>query len=232
MSSVSVSESVSDVCCIPSDCACDDWLTIFCDYQTVSLEYCGETTVFQKARSTGIKMSAVNPQSGVHPADRVFKLSYRENEVEIGIGGVITDEDGTEWVIYAMSKQPAFCVEKIWARSVAACFTLLEVIDVFEPDCSCETEDCGTKIRYRRVARVKGKITASTGSLLDRNDSRELVYRFQGDLVRWPLAGRPTAGHRLRDRNGTYRIVGVEDRGMFVPYTVRLEAESADCSVS
>jgi len=229
--SASASVSASDECCLPVDCACDTWLTVFCDYETVSLDYCGVTTTFNKARSSGMRMTSVNPQAGVHPSDRIFRLSYAEQDFEIGLGGVITDLDGTEWVIYAKDTLSAFCVEQTWTRSVAACFGLLENIDVFEQDCECEVDDCATTVRYKRVARVKGKVYAATGSLLDRNDSRDLVYRFSGDLVRWPLAGRPSAQHRLRDRNGTYRIVGVTDNGIYVPYSVQLEVDSVDCSV-
>lgn len=230
MSSVSASESASD-CCFPVYCACADWLTAFCDYETLTLDYCGEETVFEKGRRSGIKMSAINPQAGVHPADQVFRLSYEEQNVEVGLGGVITDSDGTEWIIYAKDVLRSFCVYKLWARSVAACFGLLETIDVLEQDCDCETEDCGTTVRYKRVKTVKGKVIATTGSLLERNDSRDLVYRFSGDLVRWPLAHRPGANNRLRTREGIFRIVGVTDNGPYVPFSVDLEKDSDDCSV-
>lgn len=233
MSSVSVSASVSDTeCCIPSTCACADWLTVFCDYVTVTLDYCGVTTTFTKARQSGIKMSAINPQAGVHPSDKVFRLSYEEHAVDVGIGGIITDSDGTEWIIYARDTLRAFCVYKLWARSVSACFGLLESIDVLEQDCECEDADCGTTIRYKRLKVVKGKIVTTTGSLVERNDSRDLVYRFTGNLVRWPLADRPGSRHRLRTRDGIFRIVGVTDDGPFVPYIVDLERDSDDCSVN
>lgn len=232
MSSGSVSTSVSDECCVPVNCACADWLTVFCDYETIQFTYCGVTTEFQKARSSGMKMESANPQSGVHPSDRIFQLSYTEHDVEIGLGAVIVDEDGTEWVVYAKDHLGSFCIEKLWARSVAACFSLLENIDVLEQDCDCEVDDCGTTIRYKRVARCKGKILAATGSLLERNDSRDLVYRYTGDLVRWPLVARPAARHRLRDRNGrVYRITGVTDNGVYVPFSMELEQDSDDCTV-
>lgn len=230
MTSESVSQSASDACCIPSTCACDDWLTLFCDYQTVTLTSCDVETVFEKARSNGIKMEAINPQAGVHAADRVFRLSMQENDVEVSLGAVITDEDGTEWVVYAKEYLRSFCVWKLWTRSVETCFQLSEWVEVFEQDCSCENDNCGTTIQYKRVARVRGKVYAESGGLRGRNDSQDLVYRFRADLVRWPLSGRPGAKHRLKVGSETFRIVGVADGGQYVPFRVELEVDSADCS--
>jgi uncharacterized protein YuzB (UPF0349 family) len=175
-------------------------------------------------------MSAVNPQAGVHPADKVFRISMLENSVEVGIGGTITDDEGTEWVIYSVQDLASFCVKVLLARSVSACFQLLEDIDVLELDCT-ECDVCDDVVRYKRLKRVKGKIVAETGSLQTRNDSRDLVYNFSGSLVRWPLSVRPSANHRLKDRSGMYRITRVTDHGVFVPYLVGLEAENVQCHV-
>ena len=225
-----MSHSYSESCCVDTLCGCDDWLTAFCDYETVTLDYCDVQTVFNLARSKGIKMSAVNPQAGVHPADKVFRLSMQENTVEVGIGGTITDADDTEWVIYSVTDLPHFCLKVLHVRSVSACFLLLDNIDVLELDCTdCDT--CDDVVRYKRVSRVKGKITADSGSVSTRNDSRDLVYDFSGSLVRWPLSVRPSANHRLKDKSGTYRITRIQDNGQFVPYVVSLEQENVQCHV-
>lgn len=223
------SGSASESCCV-IPCSCDTWLTNFsCDYTTVSVKYCGVTTEFTKARSKGVKFQAVNPQSGVHPSDRIFRVSWREQDVEVGIGAVITDDVGTEWVVYAVDRLESFCVNVLWGRSVAACFTLLETIDVLEEDCvDC---DCGDTIQYKRVARIKGKIFAEGGTVQSSNDSREIVYRFSGELVKWPLSERPHSRHRLKTKQGSFRIVRVADNGIYSPFIVGLEQESADCSV-
>lgn len=226
----SVSDSLSESCCDDTLCACEDWLTAFCDYENVTLDYCGEQTEFYHARSSGIKISSVNPQAGVHPADKVFRLSMLENSVEVGIGGVITDADGTDWVIYSATHLQSFCVQVLHVRSVAACFQLTENIDVLELDCT-DCDECVDTVRYKSVGRVKGKILAESGSLQTRNDSKDLVYNFSGSLVRWPLSVRPSANHRLRDRSGMYRITRVSDNGQFVPYVLGLEAENALCHV-
>lgn len=225
-----MSESVSESCCVDTLCSCEEWLTAFCDYETVTLKYCGEETTFTHARSKGIKISAVNPQAGVHPADRVFRLSMLENSVEVGIGGTITDASGTEWIVYSVADLVSFCVKVLYARSVSACFQLLENIDVLEQDCA-ECGECDDVMRYKRVARVKGKILASSGSVQTRNDSRDFVYSYSGSLVRWPLSVLPSAKHRLKDATGIYRVTRVTDRGPFVPYLVELEAENDQCHV-
>jgi hypothetical protein len=225
-----VSHSNSESCCDDTLCACEGWLTSFCDYETVTLNYCDEQTVFYHARSRGIQMSSANVQEGIHPADKVFRISTLENSVEVGIGGTITDSDDTEWVIYSVTDLVSFCVKVMHARSVSACFQLLENVDVLELDCTnCET--CDDVVRYKRVGRVKGKITAQSGTLQTRNDSRDLIYTFSGSLVRWPLSVRPSANHRLKDKSGMYRITRVTDNGVFVPYSVGLEAENVLCDV-
>ena len=224
------SSSVSESCCTTTLCGCEDWLTAFCDYQVITFAYCGETTQFERARSKSIRMQAVNPDAGVHPSDRVFRVSMLEQTVEVGIGGVITDDAGTEWVVYAVEDLAAFCVKVLYGRSVAACFQLLENIDVLEPECK-DCDDCEENRTYNRVGRIKGKIIATSGSLSSRNDSSDLVYTYTGDLVRWPLAGKPASKHRLRTREGSFRITQVIDNGIYVPFRVTLEKEDADCTV-
>ena len=224
------SSSVSESCCTTTLCGCEDWLTAFCDYQVITFAYCGETTQFERARSKSIRMQAVNPDAGVHPSDRVFRVSMLEQTVEVGIGGVITDDAGTEWVVYAVEDLAAFCVKVLYGRSVAACFQLLENIDVLEPECK-DCDDCEENRTYNRVGRIKGKIIAASGSLSSRNDSSDLVYTYTGELVRWPLAGKPASKHRLRTREGSFRITQVIDNGIYVPFRVTLEKEDADCTV-
>ena len=230
MSSSSVSVSTSDECCFPApDCdVCADWLEFFCDYVTITLDSCGVGTEFTRARRHGMKMTTSNPQAGIHPLDAIFELSMAEFEVTVSAGGTITDEDGTVWTIYAIEDIPTFCLRRVWARSVAVCFSLLGDIDVFEEDCSCD-EECGGKIRFKRVARVKGNVTASSGSSLERNDSRDLVYRFDVALERWPLRGLPASRHRLKFEGKTYRISRVDMRGSLQPLYLGLEVDSDNC---
>jgi hypothetical protein len=229
MSSVSVSESASESCCFPSTCACDTWLTAFCDYETVTLSYCDVQTEFNFARSDDIPIVSVNPDAGVLPADRIFRLSMTENTVSVGIGATITDQDGTEWVVYKVEALRSFCVKKLWVRSVAVCYQLLDTIDLFEQDCECE--DCGTNVKYKRVARVKGRIFAEAASRRTQNESSDLVYQYTGNMIKWPLSTKPSAVHRLKTKEGVFRIIRVQDRGPFVPFVTGLEKDSADCSV-
>ena len=223
-------ESASESCCIDTLCICEKWLTMFCDYVTLTVDYCDEKTVFNRARSKSVRMTAVNPDAGVHPADKIFRVSMLENTIEIGIGAVITEEDGQEWVVYSVSQMVHFCVTVMYARSVSACFQLLDNIDVLELECA-DCDQCDDEIAYRRVGRVKGKITAESGALETSNDSRDIVYDFSGSLVRWPLPVRPSSRHRLKDQSGMYRITRVTDNGKFVPYIVGLEAENVHCAV-
>jgi hypothetical protein len=225
-----MSESSSESCCVDTLCACEKWLTGFCDYETITLDYCGEQTEFSRARSGSVQISAVNPQAGVHAADKVFRISMLENSVEVGVGGTIADVNGVEWVIYSVMELRAFCVKVLHARSVAACFHLTENIDVLELDCT-DCGECTDVVRYKRLKQVKGKILAETGSIQSRNDSKDLVYNFSASLVRWPLSVRPSSNHRLKDKSGTYRITRVTDHGQFVPYIVGLEAENVQCHV-
>jgi hypothetical protein len=230
MSSGSSSASVSDECCFPApDCdPCEDWLDFFCDFVPVTLNSCDVETEFVKARYRSVKMTAANPQAGVHPMDRIFELSMAENDVTVSAGGTVTEADGTVWTIYAIEDISTFCLKRIWARSVSACFGLLGDIDVFEEDCRCD-DGCGTRMLYKRVARSKGNILAISGVSLARNDSNDLVYRFSCDLARWPLRELPGSKHRLKSSGRTYRISRVEDRGVFVPFHMELEVDSEPC---
>ena len=222
--------SVSESCCVDTTCACEEWLTAFCDYETVTLSSCGIDTVFTYARSRGMEISTVNTQAGVHPSDRVFRLSMQENAVEVAIGGTITDADDNEWVIYSIEDLTSFCVKKIHTRSLAVCFQLGDNIDVLELDCT-DCDDCDDVVRYKRLKRVKGKIVAQSGSLTARNDSKDFVYNFSASLVRWPLSIRPNANHRLKNNSGIYKITSIRDNGGFVPYEIELEAENVQCHV-
>jgi hypothetical protein len=230
MSSSSVSVSTSDECCFPApDCdPCADWLDFYCDFVTVTLDSCDATTEFTHAKKRGMKMTTANPQAGIHPLDSIFELSMAEFDVEVSAGGTLTESDGTVWTIYAVEDIPTFCLKRVWARSVAVCFSLLGDIDVFEenPDCN---DECGGKIRFKRVARTKGNVTASTGSSLERNDARELVYRFDCALDGWPLRGLPKSKHRLKFEGKTYRISRVDMRGSLMPLYLGLEVDSDNC---
>jgi hypothetical protein len=72
---------------------------------------------------------------------------------------------------------------------------------------------------------------SESGSLQSRNDSNEIVYRYSGELVRWPLKTKPTSRHRIKTKDATYRITGVRDAGSLVPFYLTLEQESADCTL-
>lgn len=222
--------SYEEDCCIDTDCGCGEWLTIFCDYETVTLDSCDTETVFNFARSSGISIETANPNIGIHVSDKVFRISKQEHDVPVHVGSVITDSEGTEWLVYAARYLKSFCVYVLTARSIAACFSLLDTVDIFElyqaPDC----DDCENKTATKRVGRVKGLISSQAASISSRNDARELVYTFTGDLVRWPLRGRPSANHRLKTKEGVFRIVRVNDGGPLVPFRVGLEMDSADCS--
>ena len=121
----------------------------------------------------------------------------------------------------------AFCVKRLWARSVSACFGLRDKIDVL--DTIPVEEECGTSSKYKVVSRINGRIIAETGSRRSQNDSSDLVYRFSCDLVKWPLATRPKASHRLRTKEGVFRITSVRDGGIYVPYHVEMEIDHAEC---
>ncbi len=227
---MSDSASASESCCVDTLCNCEAWLTSFCDYVTVSLEYCGETTTFDRARFSGMPMESVNSQSGVHPSDGVFRVSTYEHSVDIGLGAVITDAEGTEWTVYKVQSLNQFCVKKLWARSVSACFQLLDKIEIFELDCS-DCGDCEDLGKLVRVGKVSGKILSEAGTLRSQNNSNEIVYRYSGELVRWPLSKMPTSRHRIKTKNASYRIIGVRDAGPLVPFYLTLEQESADCTL-
>jgi hypothetical protein len=196
----------------------------------VDIEYCGEAARFERGRFSAMAMASVNPQSGVHPSDGVFRVSTYENSVEIGLGAVVTDADGTEWTVYKVDTLVSFCVKVLWARSVSACFQLLDKIEIFELDCS-DCGDCEELGKMVRVGSANGRILSESGDLRPRNDSNEIVYRHSGELVRWPLKKLPTSRHRIRVKNVSYRIIGVRDSGPLVPFYLSLEQESADCTL-
>lgn len=227
---MAVDLTYEDPCCIDRVCGCDEWLSAFCDYETVTLDSCGVETEFEFARSSGVSIETANPNIGIHVSDKVFRISMAEHDVNVTTGAVITDSEGTEWLVYSARYLKSFCVQVLTARSIAACFTLLDNVDIFELYQSKDCDDCENKTATRRVGKVKGSITSQAATLTSRNDSKDLVYSFTGDLVRWPLSGRPSANHRLKTKEGVFRITKVNDGGLLVPYRVGLEIDSADCS--
>ncbi|GEM_PF-1242621 len=229
---MAVDLTYEDPCCIDRVCGCDEWLSAFCDYETVTLDSCGVETEFEFARSSGVSIETANPNIGIHVSDKVFRISMAEHDVNVTTGAVITDSEGTEWLVYSARYLKSFCVQVLTARSIAACFTLLDNVDIFELYQSKDCDDCENKTATRRVGKVKGSITSQAATLTSRNDSKDLVYSFTGDLVRWPLSGRPSANHRLKTKEGVFRITRVNDGGLLVPYRVGLEIDSADCSCS
>ena len=229
MSSDSASTSASESCCLPVSCACEDWLTIFCDYVSLTLTYCEEVTEFHRARIREVPIEAVSPQAGVYSADKVFEVSMLEQTVDVGVGATITDEDGTEWQIFRVEVLRLFCIRRLWGRSISACFGLLETVSIIEQDCSCS--DCGPEDRWDLIKKVRGTIRAERGTVRTQNDSRDLNVTYAGRLVRWPLDVLPGSMHRLQTKKGTYRIVSFTDGGPFVPFGLVLEPEHADCAV-
>lgn len=223
------SGSASESCCFSQSCACDDWLTAFCDYEQLTLSYCDEVTVFQFGRSKDVPIEVVDPGNGVFSADRIFEISMQEQTVDVGVGGTITDSDDTEWQIYRVENLRAFCIKRLWGRSVSACFGLLDTVEILQLNCDCE--GCGTVEQWDLVGRVRGKIRAESGTARSRNDSDDVAYRYAGKMVRWPLSCLPGSHHRLRSRGKTYRIVSFRDDGEFVPFTLVLEPEHADCAI-
>lgn len=229
MSSGSVSTSDSESCCVPVDCICDDWLTHFCDYVPLTVEYCGETTAFERARTHEVPVEVVDPQSGVYPSDRIFEISMQEEAIDVSVGATVTDADGTEWVVYRVEVIKSFCLRRLWGRSVATCFSLMDTVEIIEQDCSCS--DCGSEDRWDLVGRIRGSIRVDRGNVRAQNDSRDIAYTYTGRLARWPLEALPSSAHRLRTKKGLFRIQSFTDAGEFVPFTMVLEKEHADCSV-
>lgn len=211
---------MSEGICCPTTCACDDWLTSFCDYVTVTHTYCGTVTVFDKARVRDMPQQDIRVEAGVHQADRQIEVSMNENEIESGIGATV-DVDGEEWVVYRVQRIKAFCLLRLWARNLATCFALTDRIEVYEMN-PCG-DDCEEAVKPSLIARMSGKILIDGGQQGFQDDSEGMQVRYQVSLTKWPAREHPQAAHRLKTRQGWFRITGFSDGGPFVPYGLTLE---------
>lgn len=229
--SASASTSVSD-CCLPTTCACADWLTIFCDYETVAVTYCGVTNEYSLGRSRDMPQASQNPNAGVFPSDRMFEVSMQEIDMAVGIGATVVDSDETEWIVYKVQNIRTFCTKRLWCRSIAACFALLDTIEIYDRVAS--NEACGVADEMTLIGCVKGNIRAERGSVTSRNDTTDVIAVYGGNLVRWPVEDQlPSGHHRIKVKDGCdlYRITSFVDDGLFSPYRLVLEKDGADCSV-
>lgn len=216
-------------CCERPACACSDWLTTFCDYVPFTHTYCGTTTEFASGRSKSMPSEAVRPEAGVYAADRQFEFSTEEHDVETGLGAVIVDADGEEWQVYRVQSIVTFCVRRLWARNIAVCFALTDQIEVFEME-NCG-DDCSEAVKPKRIGRVRGKILLDGGSAGIRDDSDEMDVQYSATLVKWPFGEYPMAGHRLKTKNGWFRVKNFSSKGPFVPFSLRLEKVRNECDI-
>lgn len=217
---------MSEGTCCPTTCACDDWLTSFCDYVTVTHTYCGTVTVFDKARVRDMPQQDIRVEAGVHQADRQIEVSMNENDIESGIGATI-DVDGEEWVVYRVQRIKAFCLLRLWARNITSCFGLTDRAELLKL-VPCET-DCGPTEKEQLVSRLQAKIVTQGGSVQNRQNSIEMRVNMTVRLMKWPVPGHPEASHRIRTRDGVFKIVRFRDGGIFVPYEVDLEPADVPC---
>jgi len=216
--------------CCPESCACQDWLTSFCDYVTVTHNYCGTSTVFEKARTKQVPVEASRADAGVNPADCTFEFSKLEHEVESGIGAIVTDGDNRQWIVYKVQQINLFCLTRVWARNIELCFGLLGRIDVYDA-VPCET-DCGASTEMRLIGRIRGNILPSGGSQGYRNDSDDMVVQYTATVERWPFGEYPKASHRLKSGDKFYRVSQFTDGGPFVPYSLSLtRVDSNECQI-
>lgn len=217
---------MSEGCC-PEPCVCADWLTSFCDYVEVTHTYCGTATVFEKARIRDMPQLDVNVAAGVHQADRQIEISLEENDIESGIGAVVTDEDGLEWVVYRVQKIRSFCLLRLWARNVTTCFSLTDRVEILEL-VPCET-DCGPTVKERLVGRVMAKAVVTGGVTQNRANAVEMRKTLAMRLQTWPTGDGPEAYHRIRTANGVYKVTRFRDPGPFAPFEVELEPADVQC---
>lgn len=217
--------------CCPSSCACEDWLTTFCDYIEVSHRYCGTVTTFEKARAKSVPVEAVRVDAGINPADRIFEFSSLEHEFESGIGAVVLDENEVEWVVYKVERIRSFCITRVWGRNIESCFALLGRIEVYEA-IPCAT-DCGDSgVTMRHVGRLRGNVLMSGGSQSFDNDSDQMSVRYSAVVARWPFGSHPKANHRLKVDDVYYRVSSFTDGGPFVPYSLTLsKVDAGDCQI-
>lgn len=222
------SGSASDCCVDP--CACQAWLEVYCNsYVSFTHSYCGETQEFQSGRKLSMPKDAVNPQSNIHPEDAIFEWSDYEYAVDSGIGATITDEDGTEWIVYKVRKIADLCIWRVWARSVAFCFQLLDKVEVIEREKCDAEEQCDPIFKMEKVVgKCRGKILLTGGIASTRNRAEQMQLTYSGQLTRWPAGDHPIADHFLRTKDGIFRITRFSDQGPFVPYSVTLEKIDAD----
>ena len=217
---------MSEACC-PTTCVCADWLTAFCDYTEVTHTYCGTETTFEKARIRDIPQQDVNVEAGVYQADRQIEISMEEQNIESGIGAMVVDEDGLEWLVYRVQKIKAFCLLRLWARNITACFGLTDRVEVLEL-VPCET-DCGPTVKERLVARLMAKAVVTGGAVQNRTNAVEMRTTLAMRLQKWPGRGHPEAFHRIRTPDGLFKIVRFRDPGIFAPFEIELEPADAHC---
>lgn len=221
------SGSTSSDCCADS-CVCTTWLEAYCDYVTLTHSYCGSEQEFASGRKMSVPKDAVNPQSMIHPEDAIFEFSDYEYAVESGIGAVITDADGFEWTVYRARKVDSLCIWRLWARSIAYCFNLLDKVEVIERE-ACTQDDCEPVISMQKIAgKCRGKILVSGGNAVSANRAETMKVRYTGSLTRWPAGPHPTADHFLRTKDGLFRITQFTDGGSFTPFQVQLEKVDVD----
>ena len=219
---------MSSSCCGDCPDPCERWLTDFCNYEAITLTSCGVTTAFSQARSGPMTTKELMVGNAVHPADRVFRLSRAEHDVQVEVGATIEDADGTEWVVYRTRSIDSFCVTKCWCRSISACFNLLSKVTIIAQD--CETCDCDGNEAWSIVGRTKGSIVISSGSVQRVNDADSMSERITGALVKWPLKKMPSAHHRLKVGDDIYRIQSFVNNGPLLPFEITLEREHAQCA--
>ena len=217
---------MSEACC-PATCVCDDWLTAFCDYVSLSHTYCGTTTQFAKARVRDMPTTDIRAEAGVHQTDRQIEISMVENDIESGIGATIVDDDQQEWVIYRVQKIKAFCLLRLWARSIKSCFGLTDRVELLKM-VPCET-DCGPSVREQLVGRLMAKAVTTSGQVQNRASSVEMRDRVAMRLEKWPGAEMPGAEHRIRTSRGIFKIISYTDGGIFVPFELQLEPADVQC---
>ena len=215
-----MSGSGSDCCDNACDDACSVWLTTFCDYVSLSLQYCGVTTEFERARAKQIAISESMPGLAVHPTDTIFRVSMEEEPIEVGIGAIVT-YGGDDWHVYRAEFYAAFCVWKLWARSVGACFGLLDKVDVMLSD--CDDCDCSDEEQWSIAKKTKGSLVAMSGQSQVVNDANQITPRTRLSLVEWPLSGYPTSKHRVRHKGIVYRILRWTNNGPMAPFDLEVE---------
>ena len=232
--SLSVSLSVSgsssesaDACCFPVTCACESWLTAFCEYVTVTLTACGEEYQFDRARATQIPSNVADPNVGVYASDKIFRLSMLENSVEILPGATILDAVDVTWQVYRVEDMAAFCVKKLWARSVQQCFQLTDNVEIYTQRLDCE--DCGDSIGWDLDGLVKGTVICQAGNSGTSNDVTRMSYRYVASLEEWPLGDKPKSIHMLRTDGKDYRILSFTDAGPYVPFVLSVEPLHDNC---